>query len=266
MKTRIISGVVMLPLLAVLYFGGWAVKIAGFLVAVIGIKEFYSGFEKMDIKPSFAIGMCSAAMLYCINIFYPSPEAHFLWLFLSILACLLYLFDIDNRKLEDGMATATGIIYIVFFSYHIVLFDQLGYLRIFIWLAIISAFGTDIFAYFVGMALGKHKLCPKISPKKSIEGSVGGIVGSVILSGIFTMIFAQNYIMHGCVIGLLGSVVSQFGDLTASVFKRKMGIKDYGKLIPGHGGILDRFDSVLFTAPVVYYYVSLVIPAANLPI
>ena len=208
MKTRIISGVVMLPLLAVLYFGGWAVKIAGFLVAVIGIKEFYSGFEKMDIKPSFAIGMCSAAMLYCINIFYPSPEAHFLWLFLSILACLLYLFDIDNRKLEDGMATATGIIYIVFFSYHIVLFDQLGYLRIFIWLAIISAFGTDIF----------------------------------------------------------GSVVSQFGDLTASVFKRKMGIKDYGKLIPGHGGILDRFDSVLFTAPVVYYYVSLVIPAANFPI
>lgn len=259
MKTRIISGIAMLPLLAVLYFGGWSLLISGFLVATIGLKEFFSGFEKMGIKPSLIIGIASVIGLYGINMFFPTPVAHFLWMFLSVLAGLLYLFDIDNRKLEDGMATIVGIVYIAFFSYHIVLIDQTGIFRNFIWLAILSAFGTDVCAYFTGMAIGKRKLCPKISPKKSVEGSIGGILGSIILCGLFTAVVLPNYILHGCIIGFLGSIVSQFGDLTASVFKRKMGIKDYGNLIPGHGGILDRFDSVLFTAPVVYYYISLVV-------
>ena len=110
-------------------------------------------------------------------------------------------------------------------------------------------------AYFVGRSLGKNKLCPKISPKKTIEGSIGGIIGSIIVCGLFGVIFARGLILHCFIIGALGGVVSQFGDLTASVFKRKMGIKDYGNLIPGHGGILDRFDSVLFNAPLVFYYI-----------
>ena len=114
-------------------------------------------------------------------------------------------------------------------------------------------------AYFTGMLLGKHKLCPKISPKKTIEGSIGGILGSVILCAAFSAIFVPQLLVHSIIIGVLGGIISQFGDLTASIFKRKMGIKDYGNLIPGHGGILDRFDSVLFTAPMVYYYILLVL-------
>ena len=156
------------------------------------------------------------------------------------------------------MATITGIVYVVFFSFHVTLVEQTEY-GILIWLVVLTAFGTDIMAYFSGFLFGKHKLCPKISPKKTIEGSIGGTLGSVILSGLFGYFFAPEVLVHCLVIGVLGGIVSQFGDLTASIFKRKMGIKDYGNLIPGHGGILDRFDSVLFTGPMVYYYIVLVI-------
>jgi len=98
-----------------------------------------------------------------------------------------------------------------------------------------------------------------ISPKKTIEGAIGGVVGSILICGGFGFIFAHQYFVHCLVIGAIGAVISQCGDLTASIFKRKMGLKDYGNLIPGHGGILDRFDSVLFTAPAVYYYIHLFI-------
>ena len=181
-----------------------------------------------------------------------SPEA-------VVVASLLYLFKIEERQLADATATITGIFYVVFFSYHVVLVDQTGEYSNLIWLIILSAFGTDIMAYFTGVLIGKHKLCPKISPKKTIEGSIGGILGSVLLCGLFGYFFFDRILIHCIIIGVLGGVISQFGDLTASIFKRKMGIKDYGNLIPGHGGILDRFDSVLFTAPMVYYYIMLVL-------
>ena len=125
-------------------------------------------------------------------------------------------------------------------------------------LIFISAWMTDWFAYAFGSKLGKHKLCPTISPKKTIEGAVGGTVGSVLLCFLFGYFFAPQYLTHCMVMGLGGAIISQFGDLTASIFKRRMGIKDYGNLIPGHGGIMDRFDSILFTAPLVYYYITFV--------
>ena len=258
MKTRILSGIIMLPLLAILYFGGYVLFAACLLIGIMGVREFYNGFHAMDIRPAFPIAVIAAAALYCIDFFTEDSRWYMLWFFGVVLASLLYLFNIEHRKLEDAMATITGIVYVIFFSFHVTLVEQTEY-EILIWLIVITAFGTDIMAYFSGFALGKHKLCPKISPKKTIEGSVGGILGSVILSGIFGCFFAPEILIHCLIIGVLGGVVSQLGDLTASVFKRKMGIKDYGNLIPGHGGILDRFDSVLFTGPMVYYYIVLVI-------
>lgn len=258
MKTRILSGFIMLPLLVILYFGGYVLFAACFLIGVMGVREFYNGFHAMDVKPSFAIACIAAVSLYAIDFFHVRAEWYMLWFFGVMLVSLLYLFNIERRKLADAMATVTGIFYVIFFSFHVVLVDQSS-CGILIWLIVITAFGTDVMAYFSGYALGRHKLCPKISPKKTIEGSIGGILGSVILSGVFGYFFAPELLVHCLVIGVLGGVVSQFGDLTASIFKRKMGIKDYGDLIPGHGGILDRFDSVLFTGPMVYYYIVLVI-------
>ena len=157
------------------------------------------------------------------------------------------------------MATMLGIIYVVFFSYHVVLVDQTQEYSILIWLVLLSAFCTDIFAYFTGFFLGRHKLCPNLSPKKTIEGAVGGTIGSVICCGLFGYFVVPMIWLHCVMIGFIGAILSQCGDLTASAYKRKMGIKDYGNLIPGHGGILDRFDSVLFTAPVVYYYIVIIL-------
>lgn len=117
---------------------------------------------------------------------------------------------------------------------------------------------ADSFAYFTGIAIGKHKLCPKISPKKTIEGAVGGIIGgiagSLAIGWVFSMIYHDvsiNYIVLG-VVGVVNSVVSIFGDLFFSVIKRECGIKDYGSIMPGHGGLLDRFDSVIFCIPLIY--------------
>ena len=258
MKTRVLSGLIMLPLLVILLIGGYVLFVACLLIGIMGVREFYNGFHAMDIKPNFGIACVAAVALYVIDLFTEDASWYMVWLFGVVLVSLLYLFNIEHRKLEDAMATITGIVYVVFFSFHVTLVEQTQY-GILIWLIIITAFGTDIMAYFTGFALGKHKLCPKISPKKTIEGSIGGILGSVILSGLFGYFFVPDILLHCIIIGVLGGIVSQFGDLTASIFKRKMGIKDYGNLIPGHGGILDRFDSVLFTGPMVYYYIVLVI-------
>ena len=133
-----------------------------------------------------------------------------------------------------------------------VLIDMTDY-SLFIWIVVIAAFGSDICAYFTGYFLGRHKMAPNLSPKKTIEGAVGGLIGSSLLSGLFGFIFMKEMAVVCLVLGLAGGAAGMAGDLTASMFKRKMGIKDYGTLIPGHGGIMDRFDSVIFVAPVVYY-------------
>ncbi len=262
MKTRILSSLAMLPLLLVLYYGSYPLMAACFLVGLLGVREFYKGFEALGIYANHSVAFIAISSLYLIHLleinFGMSQTAWMMfWFFGVILLSLLTLFQIDKRRLEDAMVTITGIFYVVFFSFHVQLIASVQ--NHFVWLVFLTAFGTDIMAYFSGYLFGKHKLCPKISPKKTIEGAVGGTLGSVLLCGLFGYFVLPQYLLHCMVIGALGGVISQFGDLTASIFKRKMGIKDYGNLIPGHGGIMDRFDSVLFTAPMVYYYIVLII-------
>lgn len=120
---------------------------------------------------------------------------------------------------------------------------------------------TDTFAYFTGRFFGNHKLIPSISPKKTVEGAIGGIIGSIVGCVIFALLFPQSNVSLylGVVIGLLGSLVAQIGDLVASAIKRNCYIKDFGKIIPGHGGILDRFDSILFVSPFIYFFFQYII-------
>ena len=259
MKTRIISGLCMVPLIAVLYFRGIPLAVAAFLIGIVGIWELFKGFEKMDIKPNKYVAWGALAVLYVLH--FALPERHdylTLWIIVSCVAAFVSTFDIEAHKIEDSMATILGIIYVGFFSYHIVMIDDTG-MGILVWMVAITAFCTDILAYFTGYFLGKRKLCPGLSPKKTVEGAIGGVIGSIVCSIIFGLIIRFQIFPHMIIMGLFGSVMAQLGDLSASMFKRKMGIKDYGNLIPGHGGIMDRFDSILFTAPAIYYYIQLVL-------
>ena len=249
----------MVPLLLIVYLGGYPLLILAALIGAVGVRELYQGFENMGIYASYPIAIGLLVVLYIGAIFWPNHPGFLTgWLAAAVIASSLYNFKIKEREIEDGMATMLGLIYVIFFSFHVVLVDRTGPYSVMIWLVLLSAFATDIFAYFTGMAIGKHKLCPNLSPKKTIEGAVGGIVGEVICSLLFARLACPELTMHVIFCGILASVLSMCGDLTASAYKRQMGIKDYGNLIPGHGGILDRFDSVLFTAPAVYYYILFV--------
>ena len=132
-----------------------------------------------------------------------------------------------------------------------------------VWLIFLCSWGCDTCAYCVGVLIGKHKMAPVLSPKKSIEGAVGGVLGSMILAACYLLVFRTQMSITTTQVVLLvaidgiGAFVSMVGDLAASGIKRNYEIKDYGTLIPGHGGILDRFDSVIFTAPIIYYFADI---------
>ncbi len=157
------------------------------------------------------------------------------------------------------MAVFFGVFYVAVmlsYVYQIRMLERGAYI---VWLVFLCSWGCDTCAYCVGVLFGKHKMSPKLSPKKSVEGAVGGVVGSVLLTFLYVWIFrsAMDVTLNEAVIlsaiSGVGALISMVGDLTASAIKRNYEIKDYGNLIPGHGGILDRFDSVIFTAPIIYY-------------
>ena len=259
MKTRIIAGFAMVPLILIVILGGYWLAALCLLVALIGVKEFFNGCNAMDIHPSLPLAYGMILLLYVANGFWPNQHTLLLgWVALAVILCSLVMFNTEKKTPVDAVMTLVGLIYIAFFTFHFVLVDQSGPFSIMKWMVVITAVATDIFAYFSGVFLGKHKLCPKLSPKKTIEGAIGGILGCVLLSAVFAHFLCREYFWSCVIIGLIGSPVSMCGDLTASAYKRKMGIKDYGNLIPGHGGVMDRFDSILFTAPFVYYYIVIV--------
>ena len=251
MKTRIISGLILLPLLLFLVFGGAPLYIVELILISIAMHEFYKAFEEKDIKPIFIIGYIFAAYLSLKNMFNIQTMYTYGVVYILFIACIIYMLR-GKSNIIDVAVTLLGVFYVgLFFDFVIVTRNNIAGGEAYVWLIFIIAFATDIFAYFSGYYLGKHKLIPSVSPKKTIEGSVGGILGSTIGCIIFGHFMALNPV-HMAVIGILGSIIAQFGDLFASSIKRYVGIKDYGKLIPGHGGILDRFDSVILVAPLVY--------------
>ena len=266
LNKRLIGALCLIPLIIFVVIGGWANLFVCVAVTVISMYEFYRGFTNIGLKPNIFIGYGFYAIWLGIVIrvgFFSGGEglawAVLLWLFLAVAGTLLYgVFSVDNDVFE-GPLGLLGTLYIGFLMSHFVLIERSGDTSILRYLVLIASSGSDICAYYAGLMFGKTPLHTKVSPKKTLEGCLGGMIGSVVLSLLFGLLFARQYLLHCAVIGLIGSVFSELGDLVASSFKRKMGIKDYGDLIPGHGGMLDRFDSWAFSAPVIYYYIILFI-------
>ena len=258
MKTRIISGLIMIPLILILVFRGIPLAIAAFVLSAIAVYELFKGFSNIKVTGNIFIAWGALILLYALHFLVPERHDYLtFWLVVSIIASFLGIFRADKHRAEDALVTILGIVYVEFFIYHIIMIDEGSY-GIFVWVVAGTAIFTDTCAYFTGFFFGKHKLAPILSPKKTIEGALGGVVGSVLFSVIFALIAKVDIFPHMVLMGVVGPIFAQLGDLTASAFKRKIGIKDYGNLIPGHGGVLDRIDSIIFTAPAIYYYLQLV--------
>ena len=268
-KARLISGIVLVIILAVaLILGGnilWSLTLFISLVGLVEINRVLKNQKNIFGILSYIIsilfyeclwlGENNACELISGNNYFEIIAIAYLILLMAV-----YVFTFPKYKASDVWLSFFGFFYVsimLSFIYKIRMVDEYG--QYLVWLVFVCSWVCDTSAYCVGMLLGKHKLAPKLSPKKSVEGSIGGIAGSAIVGAVYGYALRNNMqtavspVVLFALIGAVGAVISQIGDLAASAIKRNYDIKDYGTLIPGHGGILDRFDSVIFTAPVIYF-------------
>ena len=202
-------------------------------------------------------------LLQKINISYEQTIIYIVIPVVLILTFVVYVLQHHKYNIIDVCATLLQLLYCVFMFNFISSIYSLENGKIYIWYVFIGSWFTDIFAYCVGRTIGKHTFT-SISPKKTIEGCIGGIVGAVISFGVFTYILNANFGMQFNYLGILilaiiCSIISQLGDLFASSIKRYAEIKDFGNVFPGHGGMIDRFDSTIFVAPIVFMYFYMLI-------
>lgn len=265
--TRVLTGIIGFPIVAlVLVFGPpIVIDIVFAIIAIMSLHEYYKGFRQ-KAKPVEWLGYLSCILIAFIHIIPRQNWILVIGMIIPILLLILFLKVIlSNMKtnIVDIAVTFFGIAYIPLFLMFIPILIGVANGKILIWYLFIAAWGTDIFAYIVGRTLGKHKFS-EISPNKTIEGCLGGIVGSTLMAVAYTFIintcFSMNisYFMI-IIIGIILSFISQVGDFSASAIKRYVGIKDFSNLIPGHGGMLDRIDSVIFISPFAYFLLVLLI-------
>ena len=267
---RITSILLGFPLVVIiLTFGNkYIVDICLAFIAMLGMQEYFNAISK-EAKPVRWIGYVVCLLIGVLHI---APIYLPGWIISKILALgiptiMLILFSqviFTNMKttFKDIAYTFFGMAYVIGFITFIALLRGLDNGRILVWYAIIAAWGTDTCAYLIGMRFGKHKLS-KISPKKSVEGAIAGIVGSTILAILYTLVMNNLYnleysYLFVTIATIVLSIIGQIGDFAASSIKRFVNVKDYSNLIPGHGGMLDRIDSLMFIAPFAYVLFSII--------
>ena len=260
MLVRIISAAVALPLFIVIIFflPSIALTAACSLFMLVGAHELLFGTSA--VKNKLAVGsamVCAAGVPWWMH-FGCMPEILLAAVFFEV----LILFGIRMAGTGFGfekisMSLFAAFIMPVLFSLLVLLRASADWKRV-ILLPFIVAWASDTGAYFAGSFFGRHKLCPSLSPKKTVEGSLGGVLLAAVGGVVYGLIVGEASLIVLALIGVLGSAVGQFGDLMFSCIKREYGIKDYGKLMPGHGGVLDRFDSSVVTIPLVWLILRIV--------
>ncbi|MFC1496041.1 phosphatidate cytidylyltransferase [Candidatus Margulisiibacteriota bacterium] len=270
MKTRAIAILVMVPVIwACTYFGGLPFLLLILAFALTSVNEFYNMMMKKGYFPAFWVG--NAITIFFIWFAYLAAKRNWepeLSAILTLAAILALISGIFLKREKDTMVdvavTVLGMIYIGwFFSYffHIRNLSQHGGYLFFMMLTI---WGNDVVAYLVGSRFGRTKLAPSISPKKSVEGAAAGFATCLLAAACFSWFLSYRFqvnieMHHALILGSIIGIVAVLSDLIESVIKRDAGVKDSSRLVPGHGGVLDRMDSFILTAPVVYYYLVWVV-------
>ncbi len=259
-NNRYLGAAMIAPFIIFVFLGGIYLK--GFVLVLSGMAlwEFYSAVKEKNLKPIKSIGYILLAMYYVLN-----NNFELMMYILVVASFVSLIIPVVNLKYTfiDVSVTLLGVIYCgILFSF-VYLVNAKPFGEYLVWIIFIGSWLSDTAAFYSGKMFGKHKLSPKVSPKKTVEGSIGGLFGATIFTGLFGIIIQHyinimpiyNYFIIGTLCGLFG----QLGDLVASSIKRYVDIKDYSNLIPGHGGILDRFDSIIFSATVVFYYLNFIV-------
>ncbi len=261
--TRLMSGIALVIVaFLTIYLGGpvWFLTVAG--ISLIGLWELYRALSVHN-KITGYVGYIASVLYFALIYFTDTKYVLFLLILFFFALMGVYVFTFPKFKTEDILSSFFGMFYVIILMSHMYLTRTMEGGALLVGLIFLSAWGCDTCAYCVGMLIGKHKLAPKLSPKKSIEGAIGGVVGAALLAFLYGTLLAKylplftNPGASCAIICGAGAIISQIGDLSASAIKRNHNIKDYGHLIPGHGGIMDRFDSILFTAPIIYYLAQL---------
>lgn len=271
MVTRIITGIVGIALAAfVIQTGGWVFAAVVLLLSLIGWHEFARAFAHNGQPASYFTGMI--ALIFMLGCAWMGSSDEFMAV--ATLTMLLVFAEAvlfhGRFSVESACISAAGIFYVGFAFSHLLLLrfwqdsqmlsspvGDLSYGCALIWIMFLGTWSSDTFAYFTGSLLGRHKLCPSISPNKTVEGFLGGLIGTTAVVAALGMLLSLS-LPHMAALGVCIALIATLGDLVESVIKRYTGIKDSGSIIPGHGGVLDRFDSVMFTAPFVYYFVQII--------
>lgn len=276
MNQRVISGVLGAALLLFLIWaGGLYFTLALGLLVVLGILEFIELLKRLKLRPQTPLLLfCSLLLLALLHIMLSTTgldpwegiykSERLMTLVIVITFFVVFANELLHGTPDQGMLSAAanlfGAVYIgVMFAYILLLRHIPGQNGFYVLFTILVTWANDSSAYFVGINFGKHKLSPRISPNKSVEGSIGGFIGGCIVAVGMALITRRSVPVY-LLLGTLVVAAGQFGDLVESVIKRNAGVKDSGMFLPGHGGLLDRFDSLLLAAPVVYYMVAYVLP------
>ena len=269
--TRLLSGIVLVLIeLVTLYFSN--IPLAGFLlfISLVGYLELTKTMQvrKEGEKLNLLEGIGLAGVLaYYVVMYFTGFHSYLLLVgvatFLVIMSA--YVFGFPKFHASQVAAAVFSFVYAPVFLSFIYATRELEFGIYIVWLILICSWGCDTCAYCVGVLFGKHKMAPVLSPKKSVEGAIGGVAGAAGIGALFGWFVNSkvdldvNFILVFAIISAVGALISMVGDLAASAIKRNFDVKDYGKLIPGHGGVMDRFDSVIFAAPIIYFLAKMFI-------
>ncbi len=263
-KTRFISSIVLIILtIGVLFCGGWVTALVLYLLSLKGVQELLRVYD-LDRTSVGSLAYIFTTIYYGLLYFDINNAIMPLMIIYLLIVLAIYVFKFPKYNDKQMAMVFLAFFYVSVMLSYVYKIRSLEHGILLVCLIYVSSWGNDMFAYLVGVKLGKHKMSPKLSPNKSIEGAIGGILGSAMFGALFGIIFNKyvkeiNFAVVGfALIGALGALPAIVGDLAASAIKRDNDVKDYGKLIPGHGGVLDRFDSIIFTAPIVYYLIMIV--------